>query len=59
VSPNGDSAWTLTDLHDFGSGDDGAYTSYGSLLDVSGNVYGVTIEGGGTKGRGTVYEITP
>jgi uncharacterized repeat protein (TIGR03803 family) len=59
VSPNGDGTWTLTDLHDFGSGTDGAYPGSGALLDISGNLYGTTIEGGGTKGRGTVFEITP
>jgi uncharacterized repeat protein (TIGR03803 family) len=59
VSPNGDGTWTLTDLHDFGSGTDGSYPGSGALLDISGNLYGTTIEGGGTKGRGTVFEITP
>jgi len=59
VSPNGDGTWTLTILHDFGGGTDGAYPSSGALLDLSGKLYGTTIEGGGTKGRGTVFEITP
>jgi uncharacterized repeat protein (TIGR03803 family) len=59
VSPNGDGTWTLIDLHDFGSGSDGAYPSSDALLDLSGKLYGTTIEGGGTKGRGTVFEITP
>jgi uncharacterized repeat protein (TIGR03803 family) len=59
VSPNGDGTWTLTDLHDFGSGTDGAYPGSGVLLDLSGKLYGTTTEGGGTKGRGTVFEITP
>jgi len=58
VSPNGDGTWTLTDLHNFGSGTDGADPGYGGLLDVSGKLYGTTIVGG-TAGRGTVFEITP
>jgi uncharacterized repeat protein (TIGR03803 family) len=58
VSPNGDGTWTLTDLHDFGSGTDGADPGGGVLLDVSGNLYGTTIEGG-TARRGTVFQITP
>src|SRR6266498_4791414 len=59
VSPNGDGTWTLTILHDFTSGTDGADPGSGALLDLSGKLYGTTREGGGTKGRGTVYEITP
>ena len=59
VSPNGDGTWSLSILHAFGSGDDGAAPGSGALLDVSGNLYGTTIEGGGAKGRGVVYEITP
>src|SRR5258706_1872693 len=58
VSPNGDGTWTLTDLHNFGSGTDGADPGYGGLLDVSGKLYGTT-RVGGTAGRGTVFEITP
>jgi len=59
VSPNGDGTWSLTILHAFGSGDDGADPGSGALLDVAGKLYGTTKEGGGTKGRGTVYEIIP
>jgi uncharacterized repeat protein (TIGR03803 family) len=58
VSPNGVGAWTLSILHNFAGGADGAAPD-GVLLDVSGNLYGTTSEGGGAKGRGTVYEITP
>jgi uncharacterized repeat protein (TIGR03803 family) len=59
VSPNGDGTWTLTILHNFAGGTDGADPGSGAMLDVSGNLYGTTTEGGGTKGRGTVFEITP
>ena len=58
VSPNGDGTWTLTGLHDFGSGTDGLYPGSGVLLDVSGKLYGTTIEGG-TARSGTVFQITP
>ena len=59
VSPKGDGTWTLTILHNFGGGTDGADPGSGALLDLSGKLYGTTREGGGTKGRGTVFEITP
>ena len=59
VSPNGDGTWTLTILHNFAGGTDGADPNSGAMLDISGRLYGTTREGGGTKGRGTVFEITP
>ena len=59
ASPNGDGTWTLNILHSFAGGADGAAPSNGAMLEVAGKLYGVTTEGGGTKGRGTVYEITP
>jgi uncharacterized repeat protein (TIGR03803 family) len=59
VSPNGDGTWTLSILHAFAGGTDGAAPGSGAMLDVSGHLYGTTIEGGGAKGRGTVFEITP
>jgi len=58
VSPNGDGTWSLSALHQFGSGNDGADLGAGVLLDVSGHLYGTTLVGG-TAGRGTVFEITP
>jgi uncharacterized repeat protein (TIGR03803 family) len=59
VSPNADGTWTFTILHSFAGGTDGAYPSSGAMLDISGNLYGITTEGGGAKGRGTLFEITP
>ncbi len=59
VSPNGNGTWTLTILHNFAGGADGAAPGSGAMLNVSGKLYGTTIEGGGSKGRGTVFEITP
>ncbi len=61
VGPCRDAAcyWTLSDLHDFGSGTDGVYPEYGDLIwDQQGNMYGTTAWGG-TFTEGTVYELTP
>jgi len=46
----------LTILHQFTGGSDGAWPFYGLTLDSTGNLYGVTYEGG-TKGEGTVFKI--
>jgi uncharacterized repeat protein (TIGR03803 family) len=48
---------TLTTLHTF-AGPDGALPYSGLVADSSGNLYGVTFEGG-AYGAGVVYEITP
>lgn len=53
LTPSG----TLTTLHVF-SGPDGASPYSGLVADSSGNLYGVTFEGG-AYGHGVVYEITP
>ena len=64
LSPSNGS-WTLTDLHDFTGGSDGAYPSVNVALDSSGNLYGTAEEGGntggacGTNGCGVVWELTP
>ena len=64
LSPSNGS-WTLTDLHDFTGGSDGAYPIVNVALDSSGNLYGTAEEGGitggacGTQGCGVVWEITP
>jgi len=51
--------WTVNDLHDFGSGTDGAGPTYGDITwDQQGNIYNTT-EGGGVYGYGAVYELTP
>jgi uncharacterized repeat protein (TIGR03803 family) len=51
--------WTVNDLHDFGSGNDGEDPGYGDLIwDQQGNIYGTTPYGG-AFGNGTVYELTP
>ena len=58
-------SWTLTDLHDFTGGSDGAFPSNHVVLDSSGNLYGTAFGGGnygGTcirTGCGVIWEITP
>ena len=49
-------AWKATDLHDFGSGADGADPSCDLIMDKSGDLYGTTIYGG-AYGLGTVFEL--
>ena len=51
--------WTINDLHDFGSGNDGEGPGIGDLIwDQQGNIYGTTVSGG-IGAHGTVYELTP
>lgn len=54
---------TLSDLHDFTGGADGANPSSSVALDSSGNIYGTAVSGGNpsncTGGCGTVWEIMP
>ena len=49
---------TLNVLHSFTGGGDGAYPEAGLIADMAGNLYGTTW-GGGTGGRGTVFQLTP
>ncbi len=59
----GGNVWEITasgqyrDLHDFGSGADGAGSQANVTIDGSGNLYGTTY-GGGANGWGIVWEIT-
>ena len=48
----------LTTLHSFTGGDDGASPFAGLVLDGTGNLWGVTTNGG-SSGSGTLFEITP
>jgi uncharacterized repeat protein (TIGR03803 family) len=48
---------TLTILHSFAGGTDGAYPEAGLIRDASGNFYGTTQ--GGTAGDGTVFLVSP
>ncbi|MEN9391559.1 MAG: hypothetical protein RL017_857, partial [Pseudomonadota bacterium] len=47
-----------TILYSFQGGNDGAFPSAGLIMDVNGNLYGTTYEGGG-KDTGTVFKISP
>jgi uncharacterized repeat protein (TIGR03803 family) len=54
----GENGWTLTDLHDFAGGNDGA-SPYGAVaVDTHGDVFG-TAAVGGTANQGVAWEITP
>lgn len=57
-APSG--SWTETVLYTFGANgsDDGGSPSSKLIFDVSGNLYGTTVEGG-TGDAGTVFELTP
>jgi uncharacterized repeat protein (TIGR03803 family) len=62
-----DTAGKETVLHTFTGGADGAFPQWGLVKDASGNLYGVTQEGGDfkcgadlpVKGCGVVFKITP
>ncbi len=58
LSPAG-GEWTETILYKFGSSsNDGIYPLSSLVFDSAGNLYGTT-SGGGTKGYGTVFELSP
>src|ERR1039458_2201824 len=52
------SGWTETILHSL-SGADGGNPYGGLSIDQQGNLYGMTSEGGGPNGGGTVYQLQP
>jgi uncharacterized repeat protein (TIGR03803 family) len=61
-----DTAGHETVLHSFTGGADGAYPTAGLVMDASGNLYGVTDDGGDAncqvdqqQGCGVVFKITP
>lgn len=58
MTPNGDGTWTETKLHNFGTGNDGAFPQAGVIVDSAGHLYG-TAGAGGTQGDGTVFQVTP
>jgi uncharacterized repeat protein (TIGR03803 family) len=53
-----DSGWTETVLYNFQALDDGANPVGGVIVDLAGNLYGTTFDGG-VNGGGTVYELSP
>jgi len=53
-----DAGWSYSELHNFnGAGDGGSPAAY-LTMDLSGNLYGTTYQGG-AYGYGVVFEITP
>lgn len=64
LSPASGGAWTETVLYTFNpSNSDGSYPYGGLTRDAAGNLYGATLQGGGSGcngfGCGTVFELTP
>ncbi len=65
LSPRQDGSWTEKVLHSFDlNGTDGALLYGGVIFDATGNLYGMTYEGGihfqqCTYGCGTVFELSP
>jgi uncharacterized repeat protein (TIGR03803 family) len=57
LAPAKNGAWTETVLHSFNDGGDG-YDPTGSLIFVSGKLYGTT-QGGGAYDGGTVFQLAP
>jgi uncharacterized repeat protein (TIGR03803 family) len=59
LTPNSDGTWTESLLHSFsGNGGDGELPEAELVFDGAGNLYGTTT-GGGAKGFGTVFELSP
>jgi uncharacterized repeat protein (TIGR03803 family) len=56
LSPNG-GRWTETVLHTFAGGSDGADPQGSLVFDAAGNLYGTTVNGGGTANDGTVFKL--
>jgi uncharacterized repeat protein (TIGR03803 family) len=61
LAPNQDGSWTESVLYSFTGGADGAVPFAGLVFDQAGNLYGTTVEGGGSgcdDGCGTVFKLT-
>jgi len=54
-----DGTWNPTTLYTFGGGQDGQYPQGGVVGDRAGNLYGVTLFGGGSTDCGIVFELSP
>ena len=66
LSPAKGGGWTETILHSFGYASDGEAPSAGLISDASGNLYGTTVQGGGTEGCtgstpgcGIIFQLRP
>ncbi len=55
LSPSESGDWSLTTLHDFSGGSDGAGPYAGLSIDGTGTLYGTTVSGG--KGCGTLFGL--
>jgi hypothetical protein len=58
LSPNSDGTWTESVLHTFGD-DPASRPNSPLLLDPSGNLYGVTVDGTGNAPFGTIFKMAP
>jgi uncharacterized repeat protein (TIGR03803 family) len=62
LMPSADGTWTESVLHAFTYGADGANPWAGLAFDAAGNLYGTTLDGGGSTacypGCGTVFRLT-
>jgi uncharacterized repeat protein (TIGR03803 family) len=58
LSPVAGGHWTLKVLHNFGNGTDGSIPQGSLIFDASGNLYGLTIQGGAYN-SGTAFELSP
>jgi len=63
LTPQSENTWSATPIYSFAGQGDGSHPIGQLLFDQSGNLYGVTTQGGGTgcanAGCGTVFEIAP
>ncbi len=58
ASNGGTGPWTQTILYPFDNQADGGYPFCTLIFDISGNIYGTTLNGGNT-GNGVVFELSP
>lgn len=59
LSPNPDGTWYQTLLHSFDFHADGDGPRFGVVRDGQGDLFGTTLQAGGPRDLGTVYELTP
>jgi uncharacterized repeat protein (TIGR03803 family) len=59
IAPSAGGTWTEQTLHDFAGGTaDGCFAVAGLVMDSSGSLYGVTVDGG-ANGVGMFYKVSP
>ena len=59
LMPGADGAWTEKTLHSFGNHDDGDGPWGPLVFDAAGNLYGITVSGGGAYSLGVAFQLTP